>query len=1683
MTVNLMWTSAFGHAGQHRWSPMVCFVGSFVLVLVAAMVPLQRAMAQSYAFESRIPDGADGRIEEASAVALGPEGTLWMADPDAGALHRYDSTGTPQNSRQTLALRSGEVTLDEPFDLHVADDGTLYVLDRGAPAVYVVREDPEQSYAMGRDGNDLGSFDKVRSLAVDPGGAVFVLDEDQEYVAVFTPEGRFRTWIRGTQRDFRDVIAIGTNGRGELYLLEEGGPTVHIFDRYGRSIYEHDRLRDTPGVSLDDPADLTVLRNGDFLIVNRDNSKVAHFTRAGALVGTFGGQGRSGRGVFAEAARLASGGPAPDVVSVLDVDRKQAQTFRVPLEGDTLTYQPPRLNVHAATSTLPPFHDAVVAPDGVAYLIPHDDEERVIARDPSSDAPLFTLQVEDARALALHGSTLYVLDRDERQVLAYDREQGALLRKFGSDIPTDLDDPSDVATLANGDILVSDPKTGMIHRWNEQGVYQSSISPASSRQQEPAAIATDSRDRIYVWDGEKAALLRLTASGAGTEGANFLTLRTETLSETGGEAVGLLVDPLDQVHLFNATTQQHTVFDWSDQPQAVLRQGRPGDAFGYDDVVAIALDPTTFDVHVVENGGDAVVSFGISVRPKPPQGPPAFDAQGDTLVVSIPPVDDPAIVGYGLLRQTDGGWTDTVAVADTSRLLVPPQRESDAPSPPTYGIITRSPTSASQPTVTFVNTYGHASRLFATGAYDDALTAYRDALDAMDAPPAMQTFVGERFARLGKRQIQAGEAASARRYLQAARSLAPESDVVAEAMAVGYTAQLRGLARREQYDDLLTTIDAVLGEVESSDLREDILHVADSVAADLRATPHPSAREQAVAYYKQLLEWGAPADVTHYQLARAWARLYDLKVRTNAPSYEQDVALDEALQAAGTAVQRQSTDSPHYHDARLVQLRLLLQQGAYQQVVSGSSEALGSQTVPMDDETSLAYRTLQARGYEGQDNDEEAVRVYQRLVSEAPDDADLKVRLADALVETGAHDDAKSLYQRLLSNRGEDATLIMKIGIVELERGNFSEASLQLEKAVDLDPDLTEAYGPLAEAYDGTSNYRNAIDAYKRAIQATQRRRSSIEDADRREALTADLVSYRTSLGRIYSQMGDYEQAVETYQQLTETAPSQVDTWYGLGSAALGAGQVYEAIDALNRALKLEPTSEKVSQQLQRARAQRDQIQANRPPAEILTARIDPLYPSLYRNYSDPASLPIGEAVLANNTTLPMQNLRLTVYVEPLMSAPTEQDVRSLASFSNKSIPIGAVFNDSILQRTQEETFQAEITLTYRQDGEEKTTTASPSFTLYGRNAIKWTDRRRLAAFVSPQDEEIINYVKAADRAFSGAPSYGLNDNVMKAAQLYTVLLQEDLTYSVDPQTDFSVVSQDPTKLDFLQFPEETLQRKAGDCDDLVALYASLMQNAGLKTAYVDVPGHVMVAFDTGLAPDELGDAGLSEDEVIVALGEVWIPIEATFLDGSSFQEAWQQGLERFREEQAEGNVPELVSISDAQEMYEPASFTLASDSLRLPADPSVLQSAYQEQAGTLYAQATQVRRADLEQQYEQTPSNLVVANELAILYAQGGMLEDAASMYQKALEQSPASALLLNNYGNVLFRQAKYEEALANYRESLALDDSDALVYVNVARTLLALGRTEEARTAFQTAVSKRPSVQDAYVDLRSQL
>jgi tetratricopeptide (TPR) repeat protein len=88
------------------------------------------------------------------------------------------------------------------------------------------------------------------------------------------------------------------------------------------------------------------------------------------------------------------------------------------------------------------------------------------------------------------------------------------------------------------------------------------------------------------------------------------------------------------------------------------------------------------------------------------------------------------------------------------------------------------------------------------------------------------------------------------------------------------------------------------------------------------------------------------------------------------------------------------------------------------------------------------------------------------------------------------------------------------------------------------------------------------------------------------------------------------------------------------------------------------------------------------------------------------------------------------------------------------------------------------------------------------------------------------------------------------------------------------------------------LEQKAGDCDDLTALYCALLESAGVATALVDYPGHIFMLFDSGIKRQQAYQLPLTAKQYVVWGDRLWIPVEVTLLH-QSFQAAWKAGLEK----------------------------------------------------------------------------------------------------------------------------------------------------------------------------------------------
>lgn len=139
----------------------------------------------------------------------------------------------------------------------------------------------------------------------------------------------------------------------------------------------------------------------------------------------------------------------------------------------------------------------------------------------------------------------------------------------------------------------------------------------------------------------------------------------------------------------------------------------------------------------------------------------------------------------------------------------------------------------------------------------------------------------------------------------------------------------------------------------------------------------------------------------------------------------------------------------------------------------------------------------------------------------------------------------------------------------------------------------------------------------------------------------------------------------------------------------------------------------------------------------------------------------------------------------------------------------------------------------------------------------------------------------------------------------------EHMIYASDPRASTEKV----------QFPNETISIKGGDCDDLSVCFSAMLEGIGIRTALVDYKEtesirHVNLLVNTGLTPDKAGLITINDKKYIIRTNEtgkdeVWIAVETTSL--TNFETAWEEGTTLFNKEALDnyGLVKGSVEIID----------------------------------------------------------------------------------------------------------------------------------------------------------------------------
>jgi hypothetical protein len=296
---------------------------------------------------------------------------------------------------------------------------------------------------------------------------------------------------------------------------------------------------------------------------------------------------------------------------------------------------------------------------------------------------------------------------------------------------------------------------------------------------------------------------------------------------------------------------------------------------------------------------------------------------------------------------------------------------------------------------------------------------------------------------------------------------------------------------------------------------------------------------------------------------------------------------------------------------------------------------------------------------------------------------------------------------------------------------------------------------------------------------------------------------------------------------------------------------------------------------------------------EDVTVIVHDVYPAFYQFYS---TYPLALVKVKNMASQPIE-VNLYSKIESFSDQMHETGFVKFNAGEVKDLPVYAFFGPQLIYTTQREPAVLDIELEARA-GVTHTTTHKVNITIHSRNA--WNgEMDRLVFFVTPDQEKVMEFSRKISATVSGDLKPEIK-NFELARRIFNKLGNDGIRYQTDPNIPFY-------RDDYVQYAVETLEKKAGDCDDLVILYASLLESIGINTAFVEVrdpnqpQAHLYLLFDSGVKPENSSLISSNEKRFIVREGlnqhkTLWIPVETTLVE-RAFEKAWEAGATHYLQE------------------------------------------------------------------------------------------------------------------------------------------------------------------------------------------
>ena len=186
---------------------------------------------------------------------------------------------------------------------------------------------------------------------------------------------------------------------------------------------------------------------------------------------------------------------------------------------------------------------------------------------------------------------------------------------------------------------------------------------------------------------------------------------------------------------------------------------------------------------------------------------------------------------------------------------------------------------------------------------------------------------------------------------------------------------------------------------------------------------------------------------------------------------------------------------------------------------------------------------------------QDVIKFGEKLIKKKSNDTQLIYLLGLSSINLQKHLNAEKYFEKLLSLK-KTYEIYYIYGNILKSLKKYSEASTSFEKAIELNPNFSEAFNNLGNIKKSLNEPDKAIECFKMAIK-----------------LKDNNIEALFNLASIYQENNKFEDLIKIYKKLLQFDKNHIKTLYNLGSAYLFLGNISEGKNYFEKVLKLDQSN------------------------------------------------------------------------------------------------------------------------------------------------------------------------------------------------------------------------------------------------------------------------------------------------------------------------------------------------------------------------------------------------------------------------------------------------------------------------------------------------------------------------------